>query len=82
MQNINYDKWDELRKYLLSCKGNNIFIHEVLLIMDDFDDEEAAERLRVSEKEIDEMLNDFHPFLILNDRGEKYGTSLYYETKT
>jgi hypothetical protein len=48
MQNINYDKWDELRKYLLSCKGNNIFIHEVLLIMDDFDDEEKRllKRLR------------------------------------
>jgi hypothetical protein len=41
---VDYDKWDELRKYLLSCKGNNIFIHEVLRIMDDIDNEEI--RLR------------------------------------
>jgi hypothetical protein len=40
MQNFEYDKWSELKKYLLSCKGNNIFIHEVLKIMDDIESKE------------------------------------------
>lgn len=45
-----YDKWEELKKFLLSCKGNNIFIHEVLRVMDNIDEEKK----RLYQKSLDD----------------------------